>query len=61
MRLGGRVTLEPILVPTLLLTHLTKPTEFLESLGLHLISQILGCTLLGFRHFELDTLLLRSR
>ncbi len=52
VRLGGRVTFEPVLIPTLFLTHLTEPTKLLESLGLHLVGQVLGRTFLCFRHFD---------
>ena len=44
------MTLEPVLVPALLLTHLTVPTKLLEALGLHAIGQVLDGALLGPRH-----------
>ena len=42
MRFRLSVTLESILISTLLLAHLTVPPQPLKSLGLHLIGEVLG-------------------
>ena len=52
VRLAGRVALEPVLVTALLLAHLAVPAELLQSLGLHLVGQVLDGTLFGLRHLE---------
>ena len=42
VRFGLCMTLEAILISTLLLTDLTVPTKTLKALSLHLVGQILG-------------------
>lgn len=42
MRFGLDVTLESVVVSTLLLADLTVPTQSLKSLGLHLVGEVLG-------------------
>ena len=39
---GLDVTLESVVVPTLFLTDLAVPSQSLKSLGLHLVSEVLG-------------------
>ena len=52
MSLRHGVTLEAILVPALLLTHLTVPAELLQPFGLDLVREPLRCSYFSFfTHF----------
>lgn len=44
MGLGLDVTLEPVVVSTLFLADLTVPSQPLESLGLHFVGEVFGCS-----------------
>ena len=44
MGFGLDVTLEPVVVSTLLLADLAVPSQSLKSLGLHLVSEVFGCS-----------------
>ena len=44
MGFGLYVTLESVVVSTLLLADLTVPSQSLKSLGLHLVGEVLGCS-----------------
>ena len=47
------MALESVFISALLLTHLTKPSEFLKTFGLHSICQVFWRSSFCFRHFGL--------